>query len=304
MLDLTLDPTEFLKRRLNGRGTDPDPAAIAEVLTQLAQENEADAREIEKLAERRKQALLDGAHDAANVLYAEAGKVRDRIEERQLAVPVLRERLRGATAAERQRRLLSHREAYRAAATEYLQAARIAATKHWAVVVAIEQTRRDGFERESAMMPATPNINGSALLAPELLDLFGAGAAAYSRTQVTAPAAPRAPQPARARVLPAEKNLSDAQHAVSTHLTGPARRPTVRTPDDLRPLQPGEARVQYLGAGGWSPADDLPQCHHGQILILALRAGENAANLGLVKITERFQPAPDAAAPSDQEARP
>ena len=62
-----------------------------------------------------------------------------------------------------------------------------------------------------------------------------------------------------------------------------------RALDDVTPLGPSEARVKVLRSG-FSPADDRPQCCHGQLIRMALDTAQRAAGTGAVENTEKYVP--------------
>jgi hypothetical protein len=269
-------------RRLNGHGEDPQ--SLEEALKLLADQKAAACAALTECQERRRQALLDDASDTAlDKLEREIARAETRIEKLTIAEPSLRTRLSAAQAAARQRRWNSHRETYRAAAIEFIAAARAAAEKHAALVAIVGQARREGFEREAAAaMPPTPNIGGSPVLATDLLDLFELAVAGHSAISQSRAAAPAAAPAAR---LPHERQrMTDSQHQVRLY-EHPAPTWEPGTPDDLAPLQPGEARVKVL-RGGFSPADDRPQCRYGQIVRMPRAVAQNAANRGAVEVLE------------------
>jgi hypothetical protein len=278
-------------RRLNGHGEDPQ--SLEEALKLLADQKAAARAALKDLHERRRQALLDDASDAAlDKLEREIERGETRIEKLTIAEPSLRARLSAAQAAARQRRWSSHRETYCAAAAEFLTAARAAATRHTALVAIVEQAQREGFSREvAAAMPVTPNIAGHALLAVDLLDSFelavaGHSASSQARVPVKAPASPT--RPAARTVLPHERQkLTDSQRQVSLSLAQEARERAPRPADDLAPLEPGEARVKVLRSG-FSPSEDRPQTSYGQVARMPRGAAERAANTGAVEILEIF----------------
>lgn len=94
----------------------------------------------------------------------------------------------------------------------------------------------------------------------------------------------------RARLPYERPPLTDAHGPVSLSLDhGPATQRAPRPADDLAALKPGEARVRYVGRGGWSPFSDQPQWHHDQIGIVPLDLAERvAANAGIIEILQRY----------------
>lgn len=67
-----------------------------------------------------------------------------------------------------------------------------------------------------------------------------------------------------------------------------------REPDDTAPLQPNEVRVKALFSN-WSPADDRPTTHAGQIIRMPREAAKQALARGLIELVDE---AIDAAAAS------
>jgi hypothetical protein len=89
--------------------------------------------------------------------------------------------------------------------------------------------------------------------------------------------------------------ITDSARTVTLADAAPGIHRAERTPDDLAPLEPGQARVRVLRAG-FSPADDKPQSHYGQLLRMPIQAALRAE--GAIEIIERFgDPALNAAAP-------
>jgi hypothetical protein len=267
--------------RLNGSAA--DPSALAVVLNDLARDREAAVNEIEGLRSRRHQALLDDANDQ------ELDRVERQIERKQaliekldLALPAVRERLAAAKAEARRQRMLEHRDAHNSAARKFITAARATVAAHSALLAVGERARQEGFEREAAvMLPMTANLNGHAICAPDLLDLFE-NAIAAGMSSVHIPTRGNggrsvAPNPAPSR--------ESTQHAVRLGQSTPRPKQAERTPNDLNALEPGQSRVRVLRSG-WSPSDDQPQCYYGQVIRVSTGIAQRSE--GAVQILETY----------------
>jgi hypothetical protein len=273
--------TTILKT-LNGHGS--EAASLEQALLQLSRDRDETRIRIVDLKKQRHAELLDDATDAAiGKIDLLIDRAEVKLEKLNAAEPPLLEKLTGARTAARQRRWRELRETYLSAVGEYLAAAREAIDKHIALAAIVKQAQREGFEGEvKATMPPTPNINTNALLAPDLLDI-------WERAVTPAGAAP-APRTVKARVSrPAPpKAVESMQHAVKLDLGEPTpieNLTSKRMPDDLSPLEPGEARVIVLHQG-WSPRDDRPATHAGQQIKMPFGEARAAANKGLVEIVE------------------
>ncbi len=304
-------------KTLNGHGS--ETASLEAALLQLGRDRDETRAKIDALQKQRHAALLDDASDAdLDKLERQIDRAEVRLEKFNAAEPELLERLTAARSAARQRRWRELRDAYASAAGEFLVAARVTLEKHSTLVATIEQARREGFEAEAnATMPATPNINGSPLLAPDLLDIF--------ERAVTPPAAPvRRPAKAEPPAVPdiwndkhpgyhhpTAQNLRtilprppgrSTQHGIELHGGVPIPAEDLsakRDADDLAPLRSrDEVRARVLRPG-YSPSDDRPQCHYGQIIRLSKKVAEAAAAGGVVEIIEHLVPRESAGA-SDQ----
>jgi hypothetical protein len=269
---------------LNGHGS--EAASLEAALLQLGRDRDEARAKIEALQKQRHQALLDDASDAdLDKLERQLDRALTRLEKLNLAEPPLLEKLTGARSAARQRRWHTLLEEYHTAAGEFISAARVATQKHNALVGAILQARCEGFEAEaSAMMPATPNLNGHALLAPDLLDIFERSIAPRSTPprRAAPPPAPKAPRP----LLPGERPEGSLQHPIPEQNVGALPFTAKRTPDDLSPLEPGQVRVMAL-TNGWSPAENRPQTHAGQKLVMTAAEARIALDHGKIEIIEK-----------------
>jgi hypothetical protein len=81
--------------------------------------------------------------------------------------------------------------------------------------------------------------------------------------------------------------MTDSQRQVTLALTGEPSRQARRTPDDLSPLEPGQARVRVLRSG-FSPSEDREQCAFGQIVRMPLGAAKRAADGAAIEILEVY----------------
>jgi hypothetical protein len=283
-----------IMKTLNGHGS--EVASLEAALLQLGRDREESRIKIGSLQKQRHQALLDDASDAElDKLDRLLDRATVRLEKLNAAEPPLLERLTGARTAARQRRWNELRNTYVTAAGEFLAAARAAADKHTAVIAIMTRARREGFEGEaSATMPATANVNGNALLAPDLLDIFERAIAPVSAPVRKVAAIPYAPE----RKKEADGETRNQTVSLAIPPPNPLIRLTAqRSVDDVSPLAPGEVRVMAL-RNGWAPRDDAPQCHAGQQLKMPVGAAQVAANRGLVEILEEMAPANVPSTPS------
>lgn len=270
--------------KLNGHAA--ESPAIAGELVQLAADRDAAKAELAALHEKRRALLLDDASDAAlDRIEREIDRAEVRLEKLAVAEAPLRARLDDAKVAERRSRWETLLAAHREAAKQFLADARRTIEKHAAVLSIVAEAQRSGFAAEAAAyFPPTPNLHGSPLLAPDLIDHFDLALAPRER------AAP-APQPTPlSRPKPTPRPT--LQHQVTTAETGrpmtPAEAAALRAkrmPDDTSPLEPGQARVR-VARSGFSPSDNSPQASHGQVVRMPIHAAERASDNGAVEIIE------------------
>ena len=289
-------------KKLNGHAAEAPSLAVA--LTELEQVRAGTLAEIEELNQNRRQALLDDESDSfLDKIERSLDRANIRLEKINMAEGPLRDQLVVASAAERARRWGTHLAAYRAAAAEFLSAARNVAARHDDIVAAMNEARREGFEREVAsFMPATPNVGGGALCATELLDNFERALNPVSRSPGAAPiigvrhyvgrdgynnfgtlpAAP--PKPTRSSLqhpvsidpITAREISSSAGHIHAAKL-----------PNDDSPLGVDELRVVVL-RGGFEAPDGQSQV--GRRVRLKKDAALQAARNGVVEILEEKLP--------------
>ena len=271
-----------LLKRLNGHALDPGELDAA--LAQLGRDREAASATRAELEERRKRALLDDESGATiRKLDAEIELVNIALEKLGVAEQPLRERLAAAQAAARRRRWKEIRSAGLEAAAAFSAAARAAAAAHEKYIQVRETATREGFTQEASTLPPTPNINGAALLAADLLDLFDRACSTPASEnvqpiKVAAKAPRRAPAPADAM----------SPHGVRLAPGAPIAK-AERAADDLGELGAGEARVRVIRAG-FSPSDHLPAAARGQLVRMPGAAARVAAAAGAVELIEERAP--------------
>lgn len=295
-----------LLAKLNGSALDVD--ALIAALVDLGRERDTAQSELGELQVRRHQALLDDASDSTlDKLERDIARKETAVEKLDLAEPGLRDRLATAKVEARQRQWRALRDAYLVAAGEFLTAARDVAEKHAALIAIVGEAQRAGFAAEvAATMPATPNANGYAIAAPELLDIFERAIAPPQPRPAQATAAAKREKTDRAVWKPGSEDWTplprgmSLQHAITSAISprdSLGLMTAQRALDDVTPLGPSEARVKVLRSG-FSPADDRPQCCHGQLIRMALDTAQRAAGTGAVEIIEKY--VPTAAASTDK----
>ncbi len=263
-----------LLKRLNGHALEPGELDAA--LLQLGRDRGAALAARAELEERRKQALLDDESAAAiRKIDNEIEAANILLEKLNVSETPLRERLTQAQAEARRQRWKSTRAAGLAAAAEFIAQAR-AATELHAKYVALRERAVFEFGEAAAALPPTPNLQGNALLAPDLLDLFERACstpAADPPTRPTkTPVKPRAPAPS-------------IRHGVRLGDGAAPIQKAPRAADDAAPLAAGEVRVRALRAG-FSPSDDQPQVASEQIFRMNAAGAHRAAAAGAVEILE------------------
>ena len=285
-------------KKLNGHAAEAPSLAMA--LAELEQARAGTLAEIEELNQNRRQALLDDESDAVlDKIERSLDRANVRLEKINVAEGPLRDELAVANATERARRWGTHLAAYRAAAAEFLSAARNVAERHADVIAAMTAARREGFEREMAVcMPSTPNVGGGALCATELLDNFEralnpvarsagvapqigvryyAGRDGYNAFGSPPPTPPRTPRPTLQHAV----SIDPMTAAEFSSSAGRVHAP--KLPNDDAPLGADEMRVVVLRAG-FEAADGQSQV--GRRVRLNKDAALQAARSGVVDIIE------------------
>lgn len=268
-----------ITKKLNGHAL--EPAAVRAAMDQVGRDLAAARSELDALNLKRRTLLLDDASDTdLDRIEREIDRATIRLEKCTLAEQPLRERLGEAQADARRKRWKSLRESGLVAAAEFSASARATAAAHEKYIQVRETAAREGFAVEALTLPPTPNISGSALLAPDLLDLFDRACStpvsenAQPQIKVAAKTSRRAPAPADAMT----------PHSVRLGSSAPIAK-AARVADDLSELGAGEARVRTLRAG-FSPADDRPAAARDQIVRMSAAAARAAAAAGAVEVLE------------------
>jgi hypothetical protein len=264
--------------KLNGHASEAESLSAA--LLQLGRDRDETRAKIESLQKQRHAALLDDASDTdLDKIERQIDRATVRLEKLNISEAPLVEKLAGARDAARRRRWRELHDSYRTAAGEFLVSARAAAEKHTALISIVGQAQREGFADDvRKTIPATPNANGHPLLAPELLDIFErAILPPATPARRAAPAAPRSALP---------KAADSLQHSITSaggvQIPPDLLRAKRRSPDTA-PLKHDQVRVKVLRAG-YSPADDQPQCHYGDIIRMLRESAEVVAAHGIVEI--------------------
>ena len=289
-------------KKLNGHAAEAPSLAVA--LTELEQARAGTLAEIKALNQQRQQALLDDESDAVlDKIERLLDRANIRLEKINLAEGPLRDQLVVANATERARRWGTHLTQYRGAAAEFLSAARNVAVRHDDIVAAMNEARREGFEREVAsFMPPTPNVGGGALCVPELIDNFERALNPASRSSGTAPpigirhyagrdgynafgspstTPPRPPSPSLQHAISLDPMMASEISSNS------GRVHAQKLPNDDAPLGVDELRVVVL-RGGFEAADGQSQV--GRRVRLNKDVALQAARNGVVEILEEKLP--------------
>jgi hypothetical protein len=292
-----------LIRRLNGHGEDAE--SLDEAVQRLTVEQSAAHGALKELHERRREALLDDASDSVlDKLERDIAHAESRIEKLALAEPSLRERLRTARVAQETR-------AADKAIARYLELSEDTANKVEAADASAAVQRMFWTQNMRVLGRCGIEPLGCMLI---LGDGFGLQWAARTRKAVGRMRAAREqrasgqPPPAREKAAPPVQasgartrmphqrpKLTDSARTVSPADSAPGRHSAERVPDDLAPLEPGEARVKVLRAG-YSPADNRPQCSYGQVVRMPLGLAARAEDRGALVIIEA---APEGVPPGD-----
>jgi hypothetical protein len=292
--------------------------ALAKRLVQVVQKDDVDtlAAEIDaakneaQLARAEAERLATAAADELGDDEAEellrGARAQDRAARRADARrKELQERLAAATWQKRSAAFVRHRREVEVAARRVIEATEAAAAANVAAIHARELAVRELGGTADTLFPRL-FYNGLAL--PDLVAMWRHEAErqldALARTELPKPTPPGAPRPvasdsrlppivgadAHRAVIrsvgfsaPPEKLRATVDTAnrkvslgVDDHQATPRRAPNL---DDLTPLEPGQARVKAL-QGGWSPADDLPQCDRDQIVRMSREAAHRSVALG------------------------
>jgi hypothetical protein len=291
-------------KRLNGHGSEVESLEAAH--SQLAQDLAAAQEQLQALQQERKQALLDDLSDPElDKLERKIERIETRLEKLRAAFPGLEERIERAKATARASRWQALLTAGRSAADKFVELALATEQAHTAYAALRSQAEQEGFGHQlAANLPATPNLNGNALLAHDLLTVFARALLAPVDDETAAGKRPverkqASTAPKRAVWRPAIEKWSTVprgeslSHAVRLSAIGePVGQLTMmRSSDDLRPLGEREVRAKVLAPSGWSPARDAQQTHSGQVIVLPLRSALEHEKRGLVEILQYAAPA-------------
>ena len=285
-------------KKLNGHAA--EAPSLAAALAELEGARTATLNEIEELNQNRHQALLDDESDAVlDRIERSIDRANISLEKINVAEGPLRDQFAVASAAERARRWGTHLAAYRAAAAEFLTAAREVTARHDAVIAAMNAARREGFEREMATsMPPTPNVGGGALCSTELLDNFERALNPASCSPGTAPPIGIRHYAGRdgynnfgsLPAAPPKPTRSSLQHPISIDpltareiSSNAGRTHAAKLPNDDSPLGVDELRVVVL-RGGFEAPDGQSQA--GRRVRLNKNVALQAARGGVVDIIE------------------
>lgn len=266
-------------KQLNGHGG--EAASLEAALVQLGRDREEARARLDTLSQERHQALLDDANDAAlDKIEREIDRATVRLEKLNIAEQPLRERLATAQGAAR-------KKAIDAAVDSLVTAYQAIRAPLFAADAAQLELRR---AREAAGVAV-----GEAALARLPIfcfnGLLGSGGVATWIAEndrivesVIAARTPGTPKPAasaiqvtrKAPIRPAPTRIAPAPKQV---------RHEPAAADDLAPLERGQVRVK-VARRGYSPADDRPAAHFGQILRMSAATARFAAERGAVQIIE------------------
>jgi hypothetical protein len=300
--------TSILKT-LNGHATEAESLDAA--LVQLGIDRDETRAKIDALQKQRHQALLDDASDTdLDKLERQLDRATTRLEKLNMSEAPLRERLADAQTAARKRRWNSLHQAHHDAAVEFLSLARATAAKHSAVIAIVDQAQRDGFSGLVASTFArTPNIEGSPLLAVDLLDIFERSLSPPSPRRAAkakpAKASPALwdrndagfdhPQSAQLRTLmqpPAGSTLQGAVGAETSFTVSPLKSVgkihADKLPNDDAPLGPSEVYARVIRSGYCGL--DGGQSHVGRKVRVLKSHAEIAAKNGAIEILPNEPP--------------
>ena len=232
-------------------------------------------------------AALADDFGSAERLSREAAAARWRAERIAKQFPELEARLALIKTKERQAAESQLRSEYRERTGAYIEAIRqLAKAARASVAFDTSACATLGEGRARVLFPP---ITYAGIVKAEFLDDW------LARMEVLlAPPTPRKasrPTSAKAAVVPPKsfdgRPEGSLQHGIVAYAGHDvtALMTAKRVPDDTSSLLPGESRVRVLRAG-YSPADDRPQAHFGQILKLPRKTAEAAAAAGVVEILE------------------
>lgn len=276
---------EAIRKKLNGKALQSQP--VGDALAELLQSRDTARGELAKLKERRRHALLEDAEDkAVEKLDRDIERLELRLEKIDLAEGPLREQLAAATAAERARRWQDFRDRYQEVAQHFIADARKVITAHAELRRIKDTARRDGFEHDVTQLAPPPSMGGSALCAPDLVDIFERAIAGVHFTRPVAVSRVSAPRPAPAPPRSHAVMIDTISRRQIGGDEGPEHAPPL--PDDEGPLEPGEMRARVL-RGGYQAPDGQSQV--GRRIRLSREIAIRAAAAGAIEIIDDPVPA-------------
>jgi hypothetical protein len=276
---------------LNGHASELDSLNAA--LVQLRRDRAAATAQLTALNAERRQALLDDASDAAlDKLERQIDRKTIHLEKLSISEEPLKLKIAAAKKVALDAAVARHFDIIEKAHRKYCSSLRQADTDQGVLAYYRDAAQAECGERAVVHIPLM--VFGG---------LLGHGHAqtwdeettqdmkAARRTQdaiaaTEVPLTPNVPKVLLAKPVP-KKPAPSMQHIV-TDITGQRskdRFTAVRTVDDLSPLQDGFVRVKVLRAG-WCPADDVPQCHFGQIVKVGRAKAVHAAATGALEILQ------------------
>jgi hypothetical protein len=292
-----------LLQKLNGSSA--DPLMLDAELAEIARQRTAIPGKRAELKKRRLEALRDDDDVQARKIekdLVDLDRDEDRLADSALQIS--------------QRAITAHAAAGKrnddAVILAYLEASAALAEKLEAADIAAMTQRRYWDQNQSALARLGIEPLGAVLI---LGDGFGVQWARRTRGIITEmrrrlsgqPEPPKSPPPLASSALgnraplPHQRaRITDSKDLVSLADAAPGAHTAQRMPDDFAPLEVGQARVRVLRAG-FSPADDRPQTHYGQILRMPIQAALRAE--GAIEIVE-YLTASEAATPDAPEVRP
>jgi hypothetical protein len=267
-------------------GIADDAAALAAELQAARTEGAQALDEAERLEAAR---LTAENFEEAEKLARQAAAARWRADKAAAGLPDLEARLARAQAKERAEALARHWTRRRAVYLKLKAALEEAARLQAEAIGADEAACRELGEHVARSLPS---IAYRGFVAPDFVQIwttendrvFALPAPKPLTTAARKAAAPAAPV-ARQYLAHERKPTIDTPRSVSLALEN---RPTPKQPrpaDDMSELAPGTARVRVMRAG-FSPADDRPQSHFGQVVVMPLGAARRSAEMAAIEILE------------------
>jgi hypothetical protein len=302
-------------KNLNGHGS--EAASLDAALVQLARDRDEVRARITELKQQKHQQLLDDASDAdLDKVERLIARAETRLEKLNLAEAPLRERLTAAKGVAKKKAVERHFESMAGAYKQLRDAALAAEAAQVALMAARDAAVREVGEHAISSFPifAYGGLLGHGMVQAWAADNDRILEAARASRQPRKPKVAEKPVKAAATLPswldrkspgydhPASQSLRNIgttrspdsmQHPIEMAggvQTTPELLSAKRAADDLSPLKYGQVRVRIL-RNGYSPADNLPQCFAGQLVVMPRKKAEVVAAHGVVEITEELVPA-------------